>query len=62
MLFIVITYFKFLNLNGTDQHFLLACKPTELPGSTHPGHPSVGTSQRTVMLCGWGVKAGMACV
>ena len=32
------------------------------PTSTQPGHPSVvgamSTSQRAVMLCGWGVKAG----
>ena len=35
------------------------------PRSTQPGHPSVGrlneyhTSQRAVMLCSWGLKAGM---
>ena len=30
--------------------------------STQPGHPSMGSHneyQRMVMLCGWGVKAGM---
>jgi len=31
------------------------------PRSTQPGHPigAMSTSQRAVMLCGWGVKAGM---
>ena len=34
------------------------------PRSTQPGHPTVGRRneyqpQKAVMLCGWGVKAGM---
>jgi len=29
------------------------------PRSTQPGHPFVGTGQRAVMLCDWGVKADM---
>ena len=51
-------------LNSGRGKIILVCNHP--PSSTQPGHPSgvvaVNTGQWAVMLCGWGVKAGMACV